>query len=59
MINMSLKCVKCGAIINRTLHNNEDKAGICVKCTRKPLNSEQERELEKHGTIGYVAKQHR
>ena len=59
MINMSLKCVKCGVTMNRTLHGEEDKAGICVTCSRKTLNSEQERELEKHGTIGYIAKQHR
>lgn len=56
---MSLKCVKCGTVIDKEQYPGEDKAGVCRRCLPRDLNSEQERNLEKHGTFGYRAKQHR
>jgi len=56
---MSLKCIKCGKTMDEKQNPGEDKAGICLQCVKKPLTQDQERDLEKHGTTGYIARQHR
>ena len=56
---MTLRCVRCGSMVNAGIEGEKDKAGLCITCARKKLTQDQERELEKHGTIGFVARQHK
>ena len=46
-------------MVNAGIEGEKDKAGLCITCARKKLTQDQERELEKHGTIGFVARQHK